>query len=297
MNDKIARQLKTLGVRKDEVNYIYQGADKWVVQYRQKLCLIVANREDVQNRLETERRILSSLSNCVGLTIPEPVRDSIPADLFVYRFCPGRLFDDSLSRMQTDVEIKANTDLLSNFLTSLHGFKGQAISLLPTRNYFHGIESMGRKNHIREILNANGLLAVFDGVVKTCMTPEKLDAGTIGLVHGDFGGHNLLVGENDRLVTGVIDFTDCFTGDVYFDFRTFHKFGSVFCSLLIHKYRERSGRNLSEERIRTFFLLDAFAGLLYAIEFNRPDDIDPALKTIKILLASYEKPLKMKTNC
>lgn len=284
MDPRIAHQLEALGVCQNEVNCIHSGADRWVVQYRDAFCLVVANREDVKCRLEAERCVLSRLHPCPNVRTPEPVWDRVPEGVFVYTFIPGRTFNKELVAAATDEEANINTERLSDFLTVLHNTPCQDMNFLPTRNYFHSITSVGREERVRDVLRTNDLLEPFDRVIRLWKATESSGSREIGLLHGDFAGHNLIVGDHDRCVTGVIDFVDCFIGDVHFDFRWFYRYGKSFWEQLVRKYVSKSGRRISDEALQMYFLLDAFCHLFYAITYDRPRSLEPGVQAVKELL-------------
>jgi len=284
MDQRIQRQLELLGVTKDEVDHIYSGADRWIVRYRNAFCLVVANREEVQSRLERERRVLSCLRPCNDVRIPEPVCDGIPDGVFVYKFIPGRLLDEELAAGVTEQDTTVNTDRLSDFLAMLHNTPCQCMDSIPTRNYFHDLPSVGKEQRVRNMLRANDLLQPFDRVIRLWEETESSDSREVGLIHGDFAGHNVIVGEHDRRVTGVIDFVDCFIGDVHFDFRWFYRYGVAFREQLIQKYAGKSGRRISENTLQMYFLLDAFTHLFYAVIFDRPTKLAPGIQAVRGLL-------------
>lgn len=286
MDQRIKRQLELLGVRQDEVDDVYSGSDRWVVRYRNAFCLVVANRDEVRCRLETERRVLSCLRPCADVRIPEPVFDKVPDGVFVYKFIPGRLLDGELAGAMTEEEVAINTDRLSDFLAMLHNARFHGMDSIPTRNYFHhDVASVGKEQRVSDMLCANDLLQSFDRVVHLWGETESSDSREVGLIHGDFAGHNLIVGEHDHCVTGVIDFADCFIGDVHSDFRWFYRYGKPFWGQLIQKYVRKSGRRISDRTLQMYFLLDAFAHLFYAVTFDRPTSLAPGIRAVRELLA------------
>jgi aminoglycoside 2''-phosphotransferase len=181
-----------------------------------------------------EMKLLAKLRPVLPLPIPAPIFDSgttteLGKVFMGYRLIPGQpLNPEGLERAGRESLLQTLAMQLAAFLTALHRLTPEALGLdLPilymptwTQTFFEEV----RKNlffYMRE----DACKTVTD-TFETYFRQGDLQKYSPCLVHGDFGGSNILF--DGRQVSGVLDFAGACTSDPALDIASVSVYGEEF---------------------------------------------------------------------
>ena len=229
--------------------------------------------EGVQN-LEIETAILRAIRGAITLAIPNPVctafEPRVPGKAFAgYRMIPGEpLWRETLARIDDEATLDRLSGQLGGFLNELHRIPaGDLLGLgLPLPD----LSSVW-----------TDLLARIKAKLLPLMAPESRRQVTAHfetflrgaanlapapvLIHGDFGGSNILFDRKCGAVTGVIDFGSCHLGDPALDLAALATYGEPFLRRVLSVYPMPQ---TALARIRFYLGTFALQEALYGVEHD-----------------------------
>ena len=189
--------------------------------------------ENIENFLR-EIKLLQKLQGHLSLPIPDPIyvstdKNSV-GDVFMgYRLLPGKpLFREVFNTITDQSMLKTFARQLAHFFVGLHTLFPPSLGLdLPVRNQLSEYKSF--------YSNIQADLFAFMRPEARKLVSEQFEnyfsnpawhhfAPT--LIHGDFGGSNILFVENR--ITGIIDFSFAALGDPAVDLAAISTFGDPF---------------------------------------------------------------------
>lgn len=189
-----------------------------------------------------ESKLLTRLQGHLPIPVPQPVFDSGTAAEFGkvfmgYRLIPGQPFSrDALETIKDETLLQSLAGQLADFLKALHRLTTSALDMdLPEMNmpvWAHSFFAEVQKN-----------LFVYmrDDACKTVTVTfeEYFAQGNLHiyppcLVHGDFGGSNILL-EGER-ISGILDFSGACLSDPALDMASVSIYGEAFFERICQFY-------------------------------------------------------------
>ena len=217
-----------------------------------------------------EIKVLQSLQGHLPLPIPDPIYASLHAQetgrVFMgYKILPGRpLFRSLLQNITDEKVLDSFSRQIANFLHELHKLSPAQIGweltttdeLEKARELFSKIE-----RHLFQFMRPEARESVTRHF-ENYFDRADLHQYELSVIHGDFGGSNILFEENK--ITGIIDFSSAGPGDPAVDIASISTVGESFFARFCKQYP------LSEallERARfyrgTYALQEALYGFLH----------------------------------
>lgn len=189
-----------------------------------------------------EIEILQRLQGHLSLPIPEPIYMSsgtkLVGSVFMgYRLLPGKpLFRDASNTIADETTLEAIARHLGHFLHGLHDLSMAALGLdLPvndalteSRKFYSDV-----REHLFPLMRRDACHSVTEHFEKYFDDPS-LQKYEPALIHGDFGGSNILF-DRDR-ITGIIDFSFAGPDDPARDIAAISTYGDAFFSRICRYY-------------------------------------------------------------
>jgi len=223
---------------------------------------------------EKERKILARVS--ASLPVPDALLAGCGGTGFgrpylVYRWIEGVTLNEC-RRQAPPAALLSVAEPLGRLLAGVAGFSF-ANDLNGEPNVVHaGPASIEVLLSVNEEMLLRGLARKRLGAALADAMRRRLEAGAVHLcaldrvarlVHGDFGGRNILVAPAEGggwRVNGLIDWEAAFSGSALWDvgslFRYARRYSEAFCQRFEQGYRDAGGA-LPEDWLRTARLLDA----------------------------------------
>ena len=215
-----------------------------------------------------EVEILQKLEGQVSLPIPHPIyinstTRSVGSVFMGYTLLPGKpLFREVLDEITDESTLESLAQQLGGFLHELHRLSPAALGLklpLPdklseSRQFFSDIEE-----HLFPYMRSDARHSVTRHFADYFDNPS-LHAFRPVVIHGDFGGSNILFG-GDR-ITGIIDFSFAGLGDPAQDVAAVSTYGEAFFVRICRSYPDIKSLLARAKFYRgTFALYEALHGL------------------------------------
>jgi len=189
-----------------------------------------------------EIQVLQKLQGHLSLPIPEPVYVSSGirsvGNVFMgYRLLPGKpLFRDVLNTITDESPLEALAHQLADFLHRLHHISPAELNLeLPindaltdSKKFYSDVEQ-----HLFPRMRPESRRAVTKHFEEYFNNPD-LHGYEPALIHGDFGGSNILF-DRDR-ITGIIDFSFASLDDPARDIAAVSTYGEAFFARICRYY-------------------------------------------------------------
>jgi aminoglycoside 2''-phosphotransferase len=199
---------------------------------------------DGVDTLRQELCVLTFIGRGNALPIPRPSITSLdsptPGDVFMgYPALPGvALSRECYAALSPDARQRA-ADSAATFLRRLHAQPVEAVlacglEMIPPLQIWARLYDR-IKERLFPLLTASAVRwtrDLFEGFLRA---PEHVDL-PLCLIHGDFGGSNILVDRQTGELTGVIDFSSAHLNDPAVDLAAASTIGSDFLQRLAHTY-------------------------------------------------------------
>lgn len=218
LRERVHAVMPDLVIEHFEVNH--EGLVNDVVIVNQRLVFRFAKNANAAAILDTEMKILDLVRPRIGLSVPTPLYRS--ADTVVYPLLTGKpLLRAMLTGMTAETQ-KRLAQQLGSFLCGLHTTDLSTIdwtipsTLAPvTREKWLEIRQRVEEKIYPLLLTHQRQWAanLFDGVLNQ---PESF-AYEDALIHGDLAPYHIFYDEQQRQITGVIDFGVAGRGDPALD--------------------------------------------------------------------------------
>ena len=226
--------------------------------------------EESRDGLLREIEILQKLQGHLSLPIPEPIYVSSGTsgvgDIFMgYKLLAGKpLFRGVLNAITNESVLESMASQLAEFLYGLHNLSPAALGLdLPIINALAESRQFYEEvyEHLLPLMRAEARTAVtkhFEAYFGNARLHEYEPA----LIHGDFGGSNLLF-DRDR-ITGIIDFSFAGLDDPARDIAAISTYGEAFFARICRHYPDIESLLERASFYRgTFALQEALHGFRY----------------------------------
>jgi aminoglycoside 2''-phosphotransferase len=222
--------------------------------------------ESISNFLQ-EIQILRRLQGSLNLPIPNPIYissgTSPVGNIFMgYQLLPGRpLFREVLNEIEAESMLESLAQQLASFLYGLHTLSHAKLGLnLPVHNplaetqiFFSNVEK-----HLFPYMRAEARNSVTEHFENYFGDP-KLHEFEPSIIHGDFGGSNILY--DSSRITGIIDFSFTGPGDPAQDIAAVSTYGEDFFTRICRYYPNIESLLARVEFYRgTFALQEALHG-------------------------------------
>ncbi len=197
--------------------------------------------ESIQNFLR-EIKLLQILQGHLSLPIPYPIYisagTSVVGKVFMgYKMLPGKpLFRNVLSGITDDSILETFAQQLANFLHGLHTFSPTELELdSPHQNQLTEYRTFFTevKEHLFTFMRPDARDSINEHF-EHYFNDESLHKYTPSIIHGDFGGSNILFDENK--ITGIIDFGFAGLSDPARDIASVSTFGESFFERICRYY-------------------------------------------------------------
>jgi aminoglycoside phosphotransferase (APT) family kinase protein len=209
-----------------------------------------------RDAFERERRVLSHLATAGALPVPEVLlAGASGGPCLVYRWIEGITLNEFRRQSTLDVLLTI-AEPLGRILARIASFSFPDLPEIQVANELAQTDEQLRTGLARERLG--GELA--DHLRGLLAGKDLLFEHGRGLVHGDLGGRNILVEQDEREISGVIDWETAAAGSALWDvgslFRYSRRYSPEFRKRFEQGYRAGGGE-LPRDWWRTARLLDA----------------------------------------
>jgi aminoglycoside phosphotransferase (APT) family kinase protein len=230
---------------------------RWLVTLPDDRMILLPVDEAGAQRLVHERRLLAALGPRLRVAIPRPL-GSLDGPLDLRERVRGEVGIHLHSQLIEDVpSALAYADDLARVLAELHqAFADDELRALagPVRDDVYPlpepqlravVPSLPTEIHARvhAVLDRYAALPPDDPV----------------LVHNDVGTHNLAFDPATHRVTGIFDFEEAARADRHRDFKYLPSYGPRITARVLELYRERTGVEISVERMRLLHFATALS--------------------------------------
>lgn len=268
-----------------EISLLGNGWDNTAFLVNGNLVFRFPRRKVAVTLMKNECRVLPSLAQHLELSIPVPEWTGRPTDSFSWPFAGYRLIPGQTACRAglSDEERVAASDCIADFLKQLHSLPSVEAPQCHLPGDVIGKLDVGRLTaRTRECLTkvANTDFWRFSSLLKRlykeCGEIEQQPGTTV--VHGDFYVRHLVVDDNRKL-TGIIDWGDVHIGNPALDLSIAHSFLPPQAHA---RFRERYGR-ISDETWQLARMRAAFYGVVLANYGVSTDDKAISGEAFKIL--------------
>jgi aminoglycoside 2''-phosphotransferase len=198
--------------------------------------------EETINHFLQEIEVLQRLQGHVSLPIPNPIylstgTRSVGRVFMGYKVIPGKpLFRQVLREITDEPTLDALAGQLANFLHGLHQLSPTTLGLdLPAKNVLAESRKFYSKvqEHLFPFMRADARNSVTRHFEEYFDHPG-LHEYEPSMIHGDFGGSNILFDLNT--ITGIIDFSFAGPGDPAQDIAAVSTYGEAFFARICRYY-------------------------------------------------------------
>ena len=206
--------------------------------------------------------LLRKLQNLLPLAVPMPIFDSgdmmkLGKVFMGYRFIPGEpLNEERLTVLANEAFVEKLAKQLADFLTVMHSLDPEVLNLdLPhmnmpdwTRTFFEEVQKK-----LFFYMRSDACKSVTENF-ENYFTQADLHSYQPHLVHGDFGGGNILFDKNG--ISGVLDFTGACYSDPALDIASASTYGERFFECLCRFYPVSDSMAKRAKFYRSLFALE-----------------------------------------
>ena len=222
--------------------------------------------ESVENFLQ-EIELLQKLQGHLNLPIPAPIYVStdmeVVGKVFMgYKMIPGKpLFREILNSVTDESMLETFAQQLASFLHGLHALSPTGLGLdLPHQDQLTESKAFFSeiKQHLFTFIRPDARDSITEHF-ELYFSSTSLHEYIPSIIHGDFGGSNILFDENK--ITGIIDFGFAGLGDPAMDLAGASTFGDSFFERIC-RYYPNVGSMLERAKFyrETFALYEALHG-------------------------------------
>ncbi|MCY3773277.1 MAG: phosphotransferase [Gemmatimonadetes bacterium] len=250
----------------------------------------------VAGNLQKEQAVLPVVASRVAFDVPrfEHVGTWHDQPYAGYRRIPGRpLSGHPLTGSKLADEAAGS---IAEALSSLHDIRtslvAEVCAVEPTvdawRRRYHELRDTVRAR-VSPLLDSRVLEAVECGFNRF-LDEELATLNDIALVHCDLGCEHILIGDDGKTVTGLIDFEDVTIGDPAIDFvGIFVTYGMEAVERIRDYYQraldvQRTLDERFEQRLRFYTWMASCHEILYGLEEGREDLVEDGIKGLRIRL-------------
>ncbi len=209
-----------------------------------------------------EIRLLKKLQDLLPLPVPSPIYDSgamtgLGKVFMGYRLIPGQPLDEEiLAGIENETVLPMLAKQLADFLTAMHRLTPDGLSLdLPrlnmpdwTHTFFDEIQKK-----LFFYMRPDACKTVTENF-EHYFSQADLHSYQPSLVHGDFGGSNILFDNNG--ISGVLDFTGACYSDPALDIASVSTYGDGFYECICRFYPVSDSMAKRAKFYRSLFALE-----------------------------------------
>jgi len=190
-----------------------------------------------------EIQLLAKIQPYLPLPIPNPIYTSTaasePGKVFMgYRLIPGRPLYRDLMNAITDKQIlQGLAKQLAEFLSMLHRLTPAMLGIdLPLQNMPDWLSTFYKdvREHLFPLMRLDACQALTEHFDNYFNTPD-LQSYQPAIIHGDFGGSNILIDENQ--VSGILDFSSVTYSDPALDIASVSTYDEPFFGQFCQFYK------------------------------------------------------------
>jgi aminoglycoside phosphotransferase (APT) family kinase protein len=264
-----------------------EGCDSVAVEVDGELVFRFPKRDDVEQQLFIEARVLAALAPTSPVPLPQFHLFGIPTSEFARHFVgypklPGR---PALEVRTAAVAPTPLAPALGSFLSWLHsypvddaeacGVPRQSLEALINEARSDALDDLALVAQVAPDAPIDAIRRVLDDVPEACTQAPVL-------VHNDFAAEHVLVDAGGQHITGVIDWSDVAIGDPAADFAgIWHWGGSAFADAVLATYRGPVYEGL-HARARFLALCRGVGDVRFGHEFGKPEYIRAGLRALEM---------------
>lgn len=214
------------------------------------------------NGIAAEKAVTDLIRDRVSLSVPDILMRQEPLALARYPKISGSMFNRKRYAELDQTNREALAGQLAQFLVSLHSMPlnnlPEDLKLAPSWSISaDSIESFlgAESDHV--------IRSLLPEIVRNQRALQVSESNRV-FGHFDLHGSNVLIDDDYRTITGVIDFGNCKVGDVHQELSVMNLSSPDLANRVIAGYERRSGRNLNKRLVAhytTAFYLNLLAGL------------------------------------
>ncbi len=256
----------------------------------------IPRNQDQKSPLRKEIRVTEAIHELLPVRIPKYISYNLDSGqpAAAYEYIDGAIlsqqgFEDLQSETSPaglgQEELKLLNDQLAGILASLHGINPSllknALESSEEQNWDNYMgDALGRGERISKRYFSGSLLAsCLKKLGEIRQDPSLLDHER-RLIHGDFGGWNLIYDHRGRKVAGIVDWEDCRLDDPASDFGDLlSDFGSGFVEDLLQKCNPGKEESMLH-RAGAYAFINAIRDYSFGFENHRKQIREKALGCI-----------------
>lgn len=283
------------------IHLLGEGFRSITIETKNGLVFRIAKNDEAARGHAKEFALLPTLRRHVRVPLPDPrwhisASDVFPHGVIGYPSLPGVPLQPA--SLVSGGGTKAIATTLGRFLRDLHAFSTEEAQALgvPRVGPFAVVMATLRDSIIpalRASLSSVELHAVTDWWV-ALLADDVMPQYPPVLCHADLWYENVLIDDDARLVTGIVDFESATIGDPAQDFATLRYLGDPFVRHTLTAYVEAGGttdRHFAH-RIERWWQLRDFDGLRFAMEHADAEEFAASIRKIRAgpILAPHARP-------
>jgi aminoglycoside phosphotransferase (APT) family kinase protein len=267
------------------IHVLGSGFNSIALETAEGLAFRIAKNELAAEGYRKEARFLPAVATQIAVPIPNPQwyaasADAFPFGVIGYRKLIGK-------PMQADSVTTANrrelVASLAGFMLALHRVPLASVAGL-SRSKIRVYAAL--RDSVLPPLRERLTAAEYTSIVHwwdRFLVDAELWKFAPALCHGDLWYENILVDDEARQMTGVLDFENMAIGDPALDFVALLYLGDAFVGEVIQAYRAAGGA-VGENflhRLNLLWGLREFGGVQYSLRFNDEEEMTDSVEKIR----------------
>lgn len=283
-----------------------EGFRSIAIETKNGLVFRIAKNDEAARGHAKEFALLPTLRRQVRVPLPDPrwyisASDVFPHGVIGYPSLPGVPLQPA-SLVPSD-GTKAIATTLGRFLRDLHAFpteEAQALGVPRTGPFAVAMATL--RGSIMPALRASLSAVEFHAVAdwwNALLADDAMPRYEPVLCHADLWYENVLIDDDARHVTGIVDFECTTIGDPAQDFATLRYLGESFVRHALTAYAEAGGTTGThfKHRIGRWWQLRDFDGLRFAIDHADAEEFAASIRKVRAgpILAPRARPCTTRT--
>ncbi|WP_242236203.1 aminoglycoside phosphotransferase family protein [Bacillus cereus group sp. BfR-BA-01316] len=272
-----------------------EGWDNITVIINDELLFRFPRKLEYAQRIPLEKELCILLSHSLlEIEIPKYhllyKNDAIPLCSY-YTLIHGEPLKPEIVTTLEKKEIKALITQLATFLAALHSIPLQRVTTLgfpieKTLTYWKELQTK-LNQYVTSNLNSSEKSAL-NRLFKNFFACIATSTFQNTIIHADFTHHHIIFDNQNKTISGVIDFGDAQIGDPAFDFAgLYYDFGREFTTSVYEQYSTLSSHHdpLLIHRITTFYQYSPLLhNIIYNFETKNALEFIAGTKQLKVIL-------------
>ncbi|QWU44246.1 MULTISPECIES: aminoglycoside phosphotransferase family protein [Bacillus] len=274
-----------------------EGWDNIAVIINDELLFRFPRKLEYAKRIPLEKELCTILSHSLQeIEVPKyHLLYTNDADTFplcsYYTLIHGEPFKKEIVTRLEKKELQAIITQLATFLTALHSIPLKQVTTLgfpieKTLTYWKELQTKLNQYFTNSLtsLQKSALNRLFENFFEYIATSTFQNT----IIHADFTHHHILFNNQNKTISGIIDFGDAQIGDPAFDFAgLYYDFGHEFTTSVYEQYCSLISHNdpLLIQRITSFYQYSPLLhNLVYNIETNNRIELIKNKEQLKVIL-------------